>query len=74
MVNHPPVHALQHTQGNEGHNGTDEAIQISMPEYFFLMAIQRSWMVPQQHSAFMMMSRSFDTTISGSVITKKTAA
>jgi hypothetical protein len=45
-----------------------------MPEYFFWMAIQRSWMVPQQHCAFKMMSRSFDTTISGSDITKKTAA
>jgi len=45
-----------------------------MTEYFFWMAIQRSWMVPQQHYAFMMMSRSFDTTISGSFITQQTAA
>jgi hypothetical protein len=74
MVNHLPVYGLQHTQGSEDHKGTQEAIPTSMSEYFFWMAIQRSWMVPQQHCAFMMMSRSSDTTTSCSVITKKTAA
>jgi hypothetical protein len=46
MVNHLPDYGLQHKQDSDGHKGTDKANPTSMSEYFFWMAIQRSWIVP----------------------------